>query len=315
VDKRGKPLNDCAMNRQRNLVMTPEFFQTVASGRIAKAVGSAAKLEAKVLTDFSKEAKNTTSKAIQDLDVASKLQAATSAELSDIAKGCVEELKQHALEASSRLLSILEEATAEVQNEGGAAGLSASRETYGDRDAAQNDPGVAVLREYIAVGQADLAVSSEKVTEQLGDQLKASCEVVNARAAHIVSKLEHKARANLEKNQRKQAAREKKQEMEAKKAAEREEKKRKAAEREEKKRKADEAAVAAGAAAAEGTTQKKKRGARKAVECDNSACMVLQEQGEGLGWLKCQKSKKCKRHYCPACQENRVKHEAVCRET
>lgn len=295
VDKAGKPLNECAMNRQRNLLMSEAFFLGNAGDRIDKAVESAAKLETTAVKDFHRDAKDITSKAIKDLATAAKLPTATNTELKGIADDSVDSLEQLALDTSTHLDEILEDATAEVDTEGSAAGLRASGSAYGDAPPAEDDAGVAALRKLIASGTANLIASKENLADQLADDLKGCCDQIEEAAQNVIAKVEKRRQDALEKNQKQEKAREK--------AAEAQNKQK---EKEDNKRKAAAAAAAAGVSA-------KKPRKKAVVKCKNPSCMNVWVDGE-QAWLKCPHFKECEMRFCPkaACQQMRQDHEKLC---
>jgi hypothetical protein len=256
VDKAGKPLNECAMNRQRNLLMSEAFFLGNAGDRIDKAVESAAKLETTAVKDFNRDAKGITSKAIKDLATAAKLPTATNTELKGIADDSVDSLEQLALDTSTHLEEILEDATAEVDTEGSAAGLRASGSAYGDAPPAEDDAGVVALRKLIASGTANLIASKENLADQLADDLQGYCDQIEEAAQNVIAKVDKRRQDALRKNQKQENARDaadkkaaeaqQKQREKEEKQREKEEKQR---EKEDNKRKAAEMAAAAGARA------------------------------------------------------------------
>jgi hypothetical protein len=306
VDKEGKPLNDCAMNRQRNLLVSGSLFLGIAGDRIEKAVESAAKLETTAVKDFNREAKDITTNATKDLAAASKLPTATNSELKGIADGSVDSLEQLSLETSARLDEILQEATAEVDKEGSPAGLRASSSAYGDELPAEDDAGVAALKELIATGTGNLNVSRENFVEQLADYLQGYCDQIVEAAQNAIAKVDKRRNKALRENERQEKAHnaaDKKAAEAQKKQREKEEKQR---EKEDNKRKAAEMAAAAGVPA-------KKPRKKAVVKCKNPSCMNVWADGE-QGWLKCPNFKECEMRFCPkvVCQQMRQDHENLC---
>jgi hypothetical protein len=299
VSKKGKPLNDCAMNRGRDMVMCPGFFQSLSFDRIKAAAAGLADRSVRIVKDFVKASKNIISDVTKELKSAAKVEAVTTTELETITATGLERLGHASQTAVDLVDEIVQSVTDAVEGEGGPEGLIASSYASYEEDGfeADTDEGIVKLRNYIAEGLEGVSASNVKVEADLDEQLQAGRAEINGCHQSLVEKVQQRQNAAMERNQKQLAQKNKKEKVAVDRVAESEERKRKAA---------------AVAAVSEAPSLKKKR-VPKAVQCDINFCLVTKVEGDN-GWVKCRVSKKCKRHFCPLedCQKIIVRHEAVC---
>jgi hypothetical protein len=242
----------------------------------------------------------------KELKSAAKAEAVTTADLETITAAGLERLGHASQTAVGFVDEIAQSVTDAVEVEGGPDGLIASSNASYEEDGfeADADVGIVKLRNYIAKGLDGVSASNVKVEADLDEQLQAGRAEINGCHQSLVEKVQQRQNVAMERNQRQlekdEAQKKKKDKVEAERAAGSEGRKRKAA------------AVAAVPDGPEAPSSKKKR-VPKAVQCDNNFCLATKVEGDN-GWVKCSVSKKCKRHFCPLeeCQKIIERHEAVC---
>jgi hypothetical protein len=294
VDKKGKPLNDCALNRQRNVLMNPGFYLNLAMDKVKSSVASYTPRVQIGMKAFNSASKIITTEVSKELTAASKTPATTNADLTEIEDAGLARLFELGDTATIAEWDVFLAIKKAIEKEGEPDRLIAVRETYGDdiTDEAgeSTDGGIVKLNEAIAKGIVDAEANKDEWHTKLVSHYNEHVAVITTHCRLLSERMKTVEKAALAKQQ-KMADKRINAEKKAEAAQLQAEKKAESQRRKEE----------------DGPPPPKKR--VQAMKCANPVCMP--QQNDDYGLTKCAK-KYCNLYFCGICEQIKIQHEGIC---